>query len=302
MGARAIFIIMAPLIVTACHSLDIPKTLGDPADAPAYGYNPLDSLPVAIKGSKKSDPTVDQKLKALPDETMRLAIGVFDSKGDVKYGPAAVGVAGNSYVVVLDYVKFTTNSFPVKKVEVNVKRESSQSDVSVQQSRPKIVAKQVSEEKDTDVIVPVYVGVGLRLTANVTVREGTVDLGNLVALGVAAQAKQISGTLVIQSLGLSGPGISPYIPIPNEINTTTIQNAIQAIGAIKAKMYDKETEVTPRVVGVYNNVGGGQETINGFISSILQKPPTLKIIIPEDETPDAPDSRPGAPPDGPPPS
>jgi hypothetical protein len=137
------------------------------------------------------------------------------------------------------------------------------------------VTVMVTQGPNPDVVVPVYVGVGLRLTANVSVKEGNVDLGNLFALGVAAQAKQISGTLVIQSLGLSGEGVSPLIPIPSEINPTTIQNALMAIGAIKAKIYDGKISVVPRVVGVYNNLGGGQETINGFISTILEKPLTL---------------------------
>jgi hypothetical protein len=124
--------------------------------------------------------------------------------------------------------------------------------------------------------VPVYVGVGLRLTANIKVNEGSVDLSNLFAIGAAAQAKQISGTLVIQTLGLSGVGVSSVLPMPSEINQTSIQNAIQSLGAIKAKMYDEGTLVTPRVVGVYNNIGGNR-TINGFISSILSEDLSLNV-------------------------
>jgi hypothetical protein len=225
--------------------------------AASYGYHPIDSLPVEVSPPSASQ---QRRLEALPDETMRLAIGQFDAKAGLTYGPVATGVAGNSYVVVLDYVKFTTKSFGVKRTE----------------SSGKVVAR-VTSEPHPDVLVPVYIGVGLRLTANVAVREGRVDLGNLFALGVAAQARQISGTLVIQTLGLSGEGVSPLIPMPSEINPTTIQNAILALGTIKAKIYDGRVSVMPRVVGVYNNLGGGQETINGFISTILQSPPTLDI-------------------------
>jgi hypothetical protein len=55
-----------------------------------------------------------------------------------------------------------------------------------------------------------------------------------------------------------------------------MQNALMAIGAIKSKIYDGNITVVPRVVGVYNNLGGGQETINGFISTILSKPLILE--------------------------
>jgi hypothetical protein len=66
-----------------------------------------------------------------------------------------------------------------------------------------------------------------------------VDLGNLFALGVAASTGNISGTLVLQTLGISGESISATIPFPSEINNNSIQNAILALGAIKAKIYDE---------------------------------------------------------------
>lgn len=65
--------------------------------------------------------------------------------------------------------------------------------------------------------------------------------------------------------------------MPSEINTTTIQNAILALGAIKTKIYENDIQITPRVVGVYNTVGGGQKTINSFIGNFLQNPVPLKI-------------------------
>jgi hypothetical protein len=60
--------------------------------------------------------------------------------------------------------------------------------------------------------------------------------------------------------------------MPSEINPTTLQNAILALGAIKAKLYDQGTTINPRVVGVYNNLGGGPQIINAFISILLEEP------------------------------
>ena len=245
-------------LLCGCATWEIPDTLGDPKQAQSYGYNPIDSLPVSVT---PKNATREMLLASLPDETMRLAIGQIEGKTGISFGPAKAGVAGGNYVVVLDYTKFTTKSFGVKKTPVDGDK----------------VSIIVTNAANPDIVVPVYVGVGLRLTANVLVKEGNVDLGNLFALGVAAQAKQISGTLVIQSMGLSGEGVSPLIPIPSEINPTTIQNALMAIGAIKAKIYDGKINVVPRVIGVYNNLGGGQETINGFISTILEKPVLLEV-------------------------
>ena len=165
---------------------------------------------------------------------------------------------------MLDYIKFTTLPLKVKLAS---------SDSSGEKNFSRVSQQAISSET----VVPVYIGVGLRLTANVTVTEGSVDLGNLIALGIAAQSNKITGTLVVQTLGISGEGISANIPMPSDINQTSIQNAIQALGAIKANIYSEKTLVSPRVVGIYNNLGGGAVTVNRFIAKVLEEPISLPI-------------------------
>jgi len=235
----------------------IPVTPGEAArQQGSYGYTPLDPLPIPV------DPSIKAPLTVLPDITMRLAIGQFNSDGSVSFGPVKVGTEGNSYTVVLDYIQFTTLSIPVKlKPQTNSKGQNI------------IMATRVSADEQADTVIPVYIGVGLRLTANIVVISGNVNLANLAGLGAAAEAKNISGTLVIQSLGISGEGIASAIPIPSDINSTTIQNALMAIGTIKAKTYDSTTTITPRVVAVYNPFSSsGPDTISGFISTLLTDP------------------------------
>jgi len=245
-------VVAATLAVSGCASFPLPDTAGDPKNAPNYGYHPLDPLPVNV--TLQTPVTNENLMKVLPDETMRLAIGTVSGDGGISYGPAKIGIEGSSYVVILDYIKFGTESFGVDLTGTGDNR----------------VATLV-QTADADSVVPVYIGVGLRMTASIHVKKGKVDLGNLFALGAAAKAERVSGSLVVQTLGISGPEVSSLIPMPAEINQSTIQNAILSLASIKAKMYADETLLTPRVVGVYNNLGGGTSTINGFISSLLQK-------------------------------
>lgn len=252
---RCFFLLLMMLTLTSCATqFPVPDTLGDPKNASNYGYHPLDPLPVNL--------TIDKSkvLDILPDETIRIAVGTVSGDGGITFGPAKIGAEGKNYVVVLDYIKFGTDSFAVTLSEKDEKGNRVATLVTA------------SEAAKANAIVPVYIGVGLRLTANIYIKKGSVDLGSLFALGVAANAEQISGTLVIQTLGVSGPEISGLIPMPGEISETSIQNAILALASIKAKMYDNKTSITPRVVGVYNNLGGGETTINGFISSLLEQP------------------------------
>jgi len=252
---QSILLLIAIFALGGCATqFPVPDTLGDPKNASSYGYHPLDPLPVNL--------TIDKAkvLDAMPDETMRIAVGTVSGDGGITFGPAKLGAEGKNYVVVLDYIKFATDSFGVALSAKNEKG-----------NRVATLVK-ASEAATANAVVPVYVGVGLRLTADIYVKKGSINLGNLFGLGVAAKAEQVSGTLVIQTLGVSGPEVSGLIPMPGDISESTIQNAILALASIKAKIYDSKTSITPRVVGVYNNLGGGEATINGFISSLLQQP------------------------------
>jgi hypothetical protein len=223
------------------------------------GYTPIDPLPVKYKEQGTTRAEVKAALLSkLPDSTMRLAI--VDSTLDTNstYGVATLGTKNRSYQVILDYIQYTTKSFALKKV--------------VDSADPSRTYEPVKSMAEADIHVPVYIGFGVRLTANVYVNEGTVNLGSLFALGVAAEAKQISGTLIIQSLGLSGAGVAAALPIPSEINATTIQSALMAIGTMKAKIYDPEISCTPRVVAILNPFGNNSDTLNGFITALLGTP------------------------------
>lgn len=250
---KALFAVFVALAVSGCATtFSVPNTLGDPKNASNYGYHPLDPLPIILSNG------TTKPLDVLPDETIRLAVGTVSGDGGISFGPAKIGVEGKNYVVILDYIKFGTDSLPVVLTERDV--------------RGNRTASVATTSAEANAIVPIYIGVGLRLTANIYVKKGNVDLGSLFALGVAAKAEQVSGTLVIQTLGVSGPEISGLIPMPGEISESTIQNAILSLASIKAKIYDTKTSISPRVVGVYNTLGGGGATINGFISSILEHP------------------------------
>lgn len=245
MKTKFIFYLIT-LMTLSCALLKQPTTLGDPKNAQGFGYHPLDPLPVEIM--YKDNINNEIILNSLPDETMRIAVGQFNLEGGISFGKTNIGYVGNNYLIIIDYIKFTTNSIGV----------------SLKDSIYELNAR------NPDFFIPVYVGVGLRLTANISVKKGTVDLGDLFAIGAAASADKISGTLVLQTLGISGESVSATIPFPNEINNNSIQNAILALGAIKAKIYDPKTSITPRIVGVYNTLGGGPKTINSFISNLLK--------------------------------
>ena len=86
-----------------------------------------------------------------------------------------------------------------------------------------------------------------------------------------AEANNLRGSLTVQTLGVNGQAISAALPIQSELNRTTAQNAIVAVGSIKALLYENGTVVNPRVVGMYLPFPGGKPLVNAIISELSKK-------------------------------
>jgi hypothetical protein len=244
-----------------------PPTPRTPAEMfSGYSYVPLDPLPVEVV---IHDSCKGTKLKPLwdflPDNAVRIAVRQLSGNASLGFGPAKLGYEGNTYQVVLDYINADVS---------NIRFRASGGDIShgVAPSFLTRVENSNQPSAGNDVVVPVYVGIGLRLTANVTVHKGTVNLSSLGALSAAAEANRVSGSLIVQTLGITGEKVTGALPLPSELNPTTIQNAMQALGSIKAIIYDDKTILYPRVTGIYDPLpNSNQETINQVVSELSRE-------------------------------
>ena len=232
-----------------------------------FGYYPLDPLPVQISVTGK-----DAILALLPDETIRMAVGELTADGGITFGPARLGTASRNYVVIVDYMKYTTQVLPAT---ITLDPQTQRKVASIISS-PK--PSSTAPLQSSNAAVPIYIGIGLRMTASLRVLKGEVDLGNLIGLGAAAKAEQITGTLIVQNMGIGSRTTTDLLPMPSAINDASIQAAIIALSAIKAKVYDA-TDPVPRVLGIYNTLGGDQSTINGIISGVLSDQPSFPVKV-----------------------
>uniref|UniRef100_UPI00404B9FEC hypothetical protein n=2 Tax=Gelidibacter sp. TaxID=2018083 RepID=UPI00404B9FEC len=271
------------------------------------GYQPIDPIQLIIK----KDDTLNLRniLNKLPNEATRVAIGKINSNGTVTFGPFSVAKAGESYSVIIDYIKYTTTSIPVQ-YEENYSEESKK-EYSVRinniknnshdpnankviglsyyslrtnhgevKSKSNTIVSSLSLESgktfSNEIKLPVYVGVGLRIQASVTTLKDSVNLGSLYGLGLAASQNKLNGTLIIQTLGISGENISQIVPIPDRINESTIQTALQSLATIKSKIYDVKTIIRPQIVAF--NLPFSVEGAKGLIESSLHSDPPVMII------------------------
>nr|VFK18311.1 MAG: hypothetical protein BECKLFY1418C_GA0070996_104115 [Candidatus Kentron sp. LFY] len=296
---RLILIAACALSLTGCAHTLIPQT---PAEKESgYTYIPVDPFPVPMYPDEvscglraaKSDNEYQALLKkieyrplleSLPDNAVRMSIEQFDSSGNVSYGPAGIGAKGESYKVTVDYVNSDTTNFRVLIAKTAFNTISGEYDYvdllnPIDEAKHDInsvnydvkSAKNLFEKQDGtyyEYNIPVYVGIGLRVTANIDVLGATANISGLGVIGAEAEANSVKGSLIVQTLGINGKSIAAALPIQSELNRTTAQNAIVAVGSIKALLYDKKTAKAPRVVGIYLPFPGGKPLVNAIISEI----------------------------------
>lgn len=97
---------------------------------------------------------------------------------------------------------------------------------------------------------PVRVGVGMRIIANITTTKANVDLGSLFAIAFAAKAGYLNGQIEVVKIGIDSSELNLILPPPTDINDTSLQNALQAVAAVRAKLYDPDTKLRPHVLAV----------------------------------------------------
>ena len=83
----------------------------------------------------------------------------------------------------------------------------------------------------------------------------------------------VSGTLLVQTLGITGEKVASALPLPSELNQTTVQNAILSLGTIKAGLYSSDSSINARAIGFYNTTGvSDQSFLNRIISELAKEP------------------------------
>ena len=288
------------LSITGCARTMIPQTPA--ATESGYTYIPLDPFPVHMEPDRRScnlDGVESEEeynsllrtlkyrplLESLPDNAVRMSIEQFDSSGSVTYGPAGIGARGESYRVTVDYVNSDTTNFPVWVAKTALHKidrkydyidllspvDETVYDASTIGFEVKAKDKFSDKKPDGDFFeynIPVYVGIGLRVTANVDIIGASANISGLGVIGAEAEANSLKGSLIVQTLGINGKSIAAALPIQSELNRTTAQNAIVAVGSIKALLYDEKTATALRVVGMYLPFPGGKSLVNAIISEI----------------------------------
>ena len=208
----------------------------------AYVYQPLNPTTIWVRdpekceltdGDTKADYTSPEfkraLLRDLDTETVRVSLNEVNA--DASASGTVVGAAAkhHSYVLIVDYIKYFTMSKPLT--------------VDYHDS------VNVTAVKTLHSNIPLYAGVGVRIRAEFVALEGNLNVSGLPGLALAAEAKKVNGRITVQTLGITGPDITALMPIISDLSIASIQSAVQAVAAIKAKLYEDSTVAYPKIVG-----------------------------------------------------
>jgi hypothetical protein len=152
----------------------------------------------------------------LPNETVYATVKKIDNSAEASFGPATLSGEQGSYTITMDYGKFTTL---------------------------KIL-------NGTTCAGFAKVGIGMRVTAQITTFKAGVDISSLFGLGLAAKTNQLRGQLSIDVIGMESGKITDLITLPVDISEASIQTALQSMSAIKSKIYEDDTRLYPQILAV----------------------------------------------------
>jgi len=223
--------IVLPLILLAglagCATLTPTDTATLSAEVYRQSFVPIDPVPTFFSehfdsaGRWVSTPWVnldnEHIRKSLPNQSAGIIMQKLELGGKISYLSANISRDEGSYWVILDYMKYQVTSI---------------------------------WDSLNHLIGYGRVGVGLRMTATVRTEKSNLDLGSIIAIGVAAQQGYLKGSLQVDVVGMDSPEITNLFPTPSTIDETSIGKALEAIAAIKSKLSDAGTTLTPQLVAI----------------------------------------------------
>lgn len=223
-------------------------------------------------------------MDALPDHTIRLGMRSVSGSGQGSFGPVTLSAEGTSYQVIMDSIFADTTNvrFAISvnggKMPIHSLRGALPEDTDIRVVRLRHPSEPLSipekpEQGYEEVTMPVYIGIGLRLTASIYTAKGGINLSNLPAIAASADARESSGSLTMQTLGVYNQQVASTFALPTELSTTSVQSALVSMGAVKAIVYDRGTGTRPRLTGIYNPLGTSDpRLINKIYSALALRP------------------------------
>ncbi len=171
-----------------------------------------------------------QIMKLLSNTRAEISVSKVDSDGTITYLPGTLTREKGSYKVIMDYTAYIVDdvidpSYTVFNTAIGAS------------TKPYKIGD-------------VRVGVGLRLTANITTNKNNVNLGGLIPLGLAAKSNKVQGYMHVDTIGIRLKGNSGIILSNTTIDESSILKTVETLAIMQSKIADETTHLDPQVIWV----------------------------------------------------
>jgi len=163
--------------------------------------------------------TNEQTRRLLPILHTDISVAKRDNSGNLTYLVAKATAEAGDYRVVMDYAQYrpeTVTDDSAARTELGIGR----------------------------------IGIGMRMTADIHTNKADINLGSLFALGIAASTSTLSGQLSVDIIGIGSADVGNLMVSNAKIDETSIQKTLEAMAAIKTKIPDPGTTLTPFILAV----------------------------------------------------
>lgn len=221
--------ILLSLLATGCSNNTVV-----PANSDSYGQMAMIPLsnPIPIKSlevyDQKSGKRISSDILSMKSSDIRKRLTTYEAittiqKRDVSGGLTYLGsgakVGKGSYVITFDYVNSSTQ------------------EVVFDEAKRRVALGKI--------------GVGVRITAEITTKTNDINISGLIPLGVAYQSNNISGGIYFKAFGLNNDKVPSLIPVDmQELNAAGLQKAFEAAATVRVLMSLDETSLEPYLIGV----------------------------------------------------
>jgi hypothetical protein len=178
----------------------------------------------------------DEIRSLLPNQSAQVSMSKIDLLGNISYLTASVSHEAGSYDIVMDYMKYRIEDAIVNDELYGSGR----------------------------------IGIGLRVRASVITKKSDLNLSGLTNLGMEASLDNLSGYLSVEIIGIDSKDVTNHIPLIAKLDETSIQNAMQAIAAIKSKIWDPDVHLTPHLLAIKQEKDSSEVIIKNEIVNVSE--------------------------------
>lgn len=257
------------------------------------GYQPISPLPVLVFNYTDTlDVNNKSILEELTDENTRFAVRELNQNVEANYSSfLKAAKKKTNYEVIFDWIKYNSTIVlsvdPSKNVKLLMPSDRYLSLLDKRNNAKKLSSFMDSISTGGNMI-KLVIGVGIRVKATVDINKRNVSLSGIMNIGASASEDKLSGSVEIQSLGITGESVTSLIPLPVELSKSSIQNLLINISAIREKIYTLEktdneflkVQTTPRILG-YENLSNEKYSKKEIISFIYKALPYIVVNVPK---------------------